>query len=185
MEHIHGVISSNLQLIRKKRKMSLEDLANCSGVSKSLLRQIEKEESNPTISTLWKIANGLKIPFTSLIQYEIPDTEIIRKSDITPLTEGDGLYRLYPNFSYEDQKPFEMYSVELESNAILAAEPHPPNSIECITVVNGSLTITIENHKYSIQEGDSIKFRGDLYHTYMNETNEITKLSMVIYYPKK
>ena len=43
MDHIHEVISNNLQLMRKKRKMSLEELANCSGVSKSLLRQIEKK----------------------------------------------------------------------------------------------------------------------------------------------
>ena len=95
------------------------------------------------------------------------------------------MYRLFPSFSYEDQKPFEMYSVELESGAILEAEPHPPSSIECITVVNGSLTIKIESNKYVIHEGDSIKFRGDHYHTYMNEINDITKLTMVIYYPNK
>ncbi|MCF6139421.1 helix-turn-helix domain-containing protein [Pseudalkalibacillus berkeleyi] len=184
MEHIQSVISDNLMRIRTKRKMSLDELSSITGVSKSLLRQIEKDESNPTISTLWKIANGLKIPFTSLIEYEMPGTEVVRKGEIEPLLEDDGRYRLYPSFTFENQKPFEMYDVELDSGAALQSEPHRPGTIECITVFSGTLTVTIQNKTYSIHEGDSLKFKADNPHTYTNSGNETTKLSMIIYYPE-
>ncbi|MBW3112406.1 XRE family transcriptional regulator [Bacillus sp. MCCB 382] len=182
MEKIHGIISHNLKNIRDKRKLSLDDLSSLTGVSKSLLRQIEKEESNPTISTIWKIADGLKIPFTSLMEREIPQTEIIRKSEIEPLIEDNGLYRLFPYFSLEDQKPFEMYSVELEPAATLDAKPHHSGAIECISVFSGTLSLTVNEKEYVLKAGDSIKFKADTPHTYSNPGSEMTNLSMIIYY---
>ncbi len=184
MEHIQAIISENLKTLRSKRKMSLDELSIVTGVSKSLLRQIEVEESNPTISTLWKIANGLKIPFTSLIEYDIPGTEVVRRKEIEPLVEDEGRYRLYPSFTYENQKPFEMYDVELDPTATLQSDPHTPGTIECITVYSGTLTLTIQNTEYTISTGDSLKFKADHPHTYTNRTNELTRLHMVIYYPE-
>lgn len=183
LEKIQGIISNNLRSIREKRKLSLEDLSIITGVSKSLLRQIEKEESNPTITTIWKIADGLKIPFTSLMKYEIPDTEIVRIENIDPLLEDKGLYRLFPYFSFEDQKPFEMYQVEMEPSASLKANPHNSGAIECITVFSGILSLTVNNKEYYLQTGDSIKFKADNPHSYSNPSNELTRLSMIVYYP--
>ncbi|MDN3018902.1 XRE family transcriptional regulator [Paenibacillus sp. BSR1-1] len=184
MEKIQGIISNNLRRIREKRKLSLEDLSIITGVSKSLLRQIEKEESNPTITTIWKIADGLKIPFTSLMKYEVPDTEIVRKENIDPLLEDKGLYRLFPYFSFEDQKPFEMYSVEMEPSASLIANPHNSGAIECITVFNGILCLTVNDKEHILQTGDSIKFKADNPHSYSNPSNDLTRLSMIVYYPE-
>lgn len=184
LENIKGIISNNLRRIRNKRKLSLDDLSKITGVSKSLLRQIEKEESNPTITTIWKIADGLKIPFTSLMKHEIPDIEIVKKENIEPLLEDKGLYRLFPYFNFEDQKPFEMYSVEMEPSASLESNPHNSGAIECITVFSGTLCLTVNDKEYIIQTGDSIKFKADNPHSYSNPSNELTRLSMIIYYPE-
>jgi transcriptional regulator with XRE-family HTH domain len=184
LEKIQGIISNNLSVIRKKRKLSLDDLSIITGVSKSLLRQIEKEESNPTITTLWKIADGLKIPFTSLMKSEMPDAEIVRKDNIDPLLEDNGLYRLFPYFSFEDQKPFEMYSVEMEASVSLKANPHNSGAIECITVFSGTLCLTVNDKEHILHSGDSIKFKADTPHSYSNPSNELTRLSMILYYPE-
>ncbi|MFE7083558.1 helix-turn-helix domain-containing protein [Priestia megaterium] len=183
MEKIQGIISNNLRKIRKKRRLSLDDLSIITGVSKSLLRQIEKEESNPTITTIWKIADGLKIPFTSLMEYEMPEAEIIRKESIEPLLEDEGLYRLFPHFNFEDQKPFEMYTVEMKPLASLKSTPHNSGAIECIIVFSGVLCLTINEKEYILHTGDSVKFKADNQHSYSNFSDELTKLSMVIYYP--
>lgn len=184
MKNIQKIISNNVKEIRNKRKLSLDELAKLSGVSKSLLRQIEKEESNPTITTIWKIADGLKIPFTSLMKHETPEIEIVKKVTIEPLSESDGLYRLYTYFNFEDQKPFEMYSVEMEPSAKLDANPHNSGAIECITVFSGTLCLTVNNKEHIIQTGDSIKFKADNPHSYENPGDEMTNLSMIIYYPE-
>lgn len=64
MEKINTIISNNIKMIRKKRKMSLDNLSEITGVSKSMLGQIERGESNPTIAVLWKIATEMfRLPF--------------------------------------------------------------------------------------------------------------------------
>ncbi|QIH78412.1 helix-turn-helix domain-containing protein [Macrococcoides canis] len=60
MGKINFVVSQNLMLIRKEQQLSLEKLASITSVSRAMLNQIEKGQSNPTISTLRKISNGLK-----------------------------------------------------------------------------------------------------------------------------
>ncbi len=59
------VLAENLKTLRANRKLSLDKVAELTGVSKTMLSQIERGESNPTIHTVWKIANGLKISFTA------------------------------------------------------------------------------------------------------------------------
>ena len=60
-------IALNLKRIRKSKNMSLDMLAERTGVSKSMLGQIERGKTNPTVSTIGKIVEGLKVPFEQLI----------------------------------------------------------------------------------------------------------------------
>ena len=76
LENIGHIVAENLKRLREERKLSLDAVAKCSGVSKSMLGQIERGVTNPTISTLWKIANGLKISFTSLMMRPETDVEV-------------------------------------------------------------------------------------------------------------
>ena len=67
MSQIDRNIAYNLKRIRKSRNMSLDMLAEKTGVSKSMLGQIERGESNPTVETVSKIMEGIKISFEDLI----------------------------------------------------------------------------------------------------------------------
>ena len=67
MDAMSSRISENLRQIRKEKKLSLDSMAEQTGVSKSMLGQIERGESSPTVATLWKIATGLHISFTALL----------------------------------------------------------------------------------------------------------------------
>src|SRR5690554_7158167 len=100
----------NLKRLREERKLSLDNLADITGVSKSMLGQIERGDSSPTITTILKITNGLKITFSSLLSYPQPDTLVITKDDIDPLIEDNGKYKLYPFFPYEEERNFEIYA---------------------------------------------------------------------------
>jgi XRE family transcriptional regulator, regulator of sulfur utilization len=183
MEEIHLILAKNLKTLREKKKLSLERVAELTGVSKTMIGQIERGESSPTITTIWKIANGLKISFTSLINNPQPDTKIVSKSDIQTLTEDNGKYRVYPYFPFEDDRRFEIYSVEIENGGYLSSDPHREGTEEFITVFEGELTVHINNDEYTVKSGDSIKFKADRPHTYHNSGETLTRLSMIIYYP--
>lgn len=183
LDNLNSIVSMNLKRIREEKKLSLDKVAKMTGVSKSMLGQIEREESNPTITTLWKIANGLKVSFTSILNQPQSDAEIITKEDVKPLIEDNGKYKVFPFFPYEDGRKFEIYKVEIEKGGYLNSEPHGIETFEFITVFDGEITIRVEEEEYNIKKGDSIKFRADKPHAYHNSGDEITRASMVIYYP--
>src|SRR6478609_3311625 len=161
MEEIHRILARNLKAIREKEKLSLEKVSQLSGVSKTMIGQIERGESSPTLTTIWKIANGLKISFTSLINNPQPDTKVVLKSEIQVLSEDEGKYRLYPYFPFEDNRRFEVYSVEIEKDGFLKSSSHREGTEEFLTIFEGELTVSINNNEYVVKAGDSIRFKAD------------------------
>lgn len=183
MENLNLFISTNLKRIREEKKLSLDKVAKITGVSKSMLGQIERGESNPTITTLWKIANGLKISFTSLLSHLDSEARIVSKEDVETMIEDNGKYKVYPVFSYEEGRRFEVYQVEIEKDGYLSSEPHGQETYEFITIFDGELIIKLDNEEYLVRKGDSIKFKASKPHTYHNSGDELTRISMIIYYP--
>ena len=124
MENINSVVADNLKRFREERKLSLEAMAKLSGVSKSMLGQIERGEANPTVSTVWKIANGLKVSFTDLMTRPEKDYEVVDIKRVEPLLEDGGLYRDFPVFPFDAARRFEMLHIEIDPR-----RPPGPNRI--------------------------------------------------------
>jgi transcriptional regulator with XRE-family HTH domain len=182
MDDSTRLISQNLKNIREEKRISLDKLAELTGVSKSMLGQIERGESSPTIATIWKIANGLKISFTALLTAPQADIRLVRRADLQPLVEDNGKYLLYPYFPIEEGRRFEVYGVEIEQGGYLSAEAHPAGTQEFLTVFAGELTVRVNNQEFALLAGDSLRFKADSPHVYHNSGEALTKLSMVICY---
>lgn len=176
------VVAENIRAYRKANKLSLDKVSALSGVSKTMLGQIERGESIPTITTMWKIANGLKVSFTSLIKESTNDVMIISKNDLLELPENDGKYKVYPYFPFENDKQFEIYMVEIEPGGYLEADPHQDGTEEYITVFDGQLELTIIGQTYLLEKDQSIRFKANCKHAYHNPSNELTRLNMTINY---
>lgn len=183
MDKLNVVIAENLKKLREERKLSLDDVAKLSGVSKSMLGQIERGEVNPTVSTVWKISNGLKISFTQLMSRPESDIELVYKSEIQPLIEDNGKFRNFPVFPFDSTRRFEMYTLEIDVEGYLDAEAHPQGTQEFITVFSGEITINVNGEDFVITAGNSMRFKADIPHTYKNLGEGICELSMIIYYP--
>jgi transcriptional regulator with XRE-family HTH domain len=182
MEDITQLVAENLRHIREEKKLSLEKLAELTGVSKSMLGQIERGDSSPTISTVWKIANGLKVSFTSLLDAPQSETTLIRHADIRPMLEDEGRYQLFPLFPIEAGRRFEVYSIEIQPGGNLTADAHPDGTQEFLTVYNGNLIVRVDEQDYRLKQGDAIRFRADRPHAYQNPGDSLVKISLVIHY---
>jgi XRE family transcriptional regulator, regulator of sulfur utilization len=184
LKPINLILANNLKLLREQRKLSLDKVAEMTGISKTMLGQIERGESSPSITTVWKIANGLKLSFTSLINEPHSETVVVSQEEIQALVEDNGKIRIYPYFPYEDGRRFEMYSLEMEHGGYLSAEAHIEGTEEFITVFEGELTIRVDNEEYTVTPGKSIRFKADKPHVYHNSGASMNRLSMVIHYSK-
>ena len=182
MDKINLLIAENLKRLREERKLSLENVAKKTGISRSMLSQMERGDVNPTISTVWKIANGLKISFTELISRAQKDFEVIDKAEVQPLLEDGGKYRNFPMFQFDSTSRLEIYYIELDKTAFLKADAHPEGTQEFITAFSGKVKIEVDGERLEISDGCSARFKADRPHSYENIGGGICRLSMVICY---
>jgi len=184
LDKMNAIISENLKRLREERGLSLENTAKLTGVSKSMVGQIERCEVNPTISTIWKIANGFKISFTELITRPKASVEYVSRSEIEPLVEDEGRFRNYALMPFDAERRFEIYSTDLDPTANLESEPHQKGTEEFVIVNAGELTVTINHQKFTVKENDSIRYKADVTHRYQNLSSEVCSFTMIIYYPE-
>lgn len=182
MEPINLILSQNLKNLRAERKLSLDKLADLTGISKTMLGQIERGESSPSLTTVWKIANGLKVSFTSLIVEPPADAVVVRRDSLQMLEDPERHYRLYPVFPYDAERGFEVYTVEIEPGGTLGSEPHREGTEELITLFAGKLELEAGGETYVLENGDAIRFRADRPHRYRNAGTDTARLSMTIRY---
>ncbi len=182
MEQLNEIIANNLKNMREQKKLSLDKVASMTGVSKSMLGQIERGESNPTITTVWKIANGLKVPFTSLVDEPKIDYMIVSKADVDPVQDDLGKVRTYPFFPYREDQPYEIYMSDMDKGAYMEGASHGEGSYEVITVFQGELTMRVNDEELVLKAGSGLGFWADKPHIYHNTFDGLTQFNIVISY---
>ncbi|MCR0200893.1 XRE family transcriptional regulator [[Clostridium] innocuum] len=180
---MNQVVAYNIKALREKNKLSIDELSKLSGVSKSMLAQIERGDGNPTISTLWKISNGMKVPFDALTVRPKVTHEIVKLTGTQPLLEDNGKVKNYSIFPDDENRRFAVYFLEVEPGGDWKSEPHLRGTIEFITVFCGELEIQSENKTMTVFKNESIRFRGDTIHSYRNIGSEKISLHMILYNP--
>ena len=183
MDTMNAIVAKNIRRLREENKLSLDGLARLSGVSKSMLAQIERGDGNPTISTLWKISNGMKVPFDALTVRPKTPYEIVRTSEIQPILEDGGKVRNFSIFPDGEGRRFAVYYLELEPGSYWQSEPHLRGTTEFITVFEGTIEIVADSQRFLVARGESIRFRGDTVHSYRNTGRENAVLHMILFNP--
>ncbi|NLL45910.1 MAG: helix-turn-helix domain-containing protein [Clostridiales bacterium] len=182
MEITH-VIGVNLKRLRTERNLSLGQLAELSDVSKVMLSQIEKGDTNPTINTIWKIANGLKVPYTALLEQQKHDTSVMKKSEINVQSDENGHYRVYCYYENTPLRNFEFFQIELDAGYSHTSIGHSEKVQEYILVLEGELSLTVNGRTHILQADDSISFIATADHTYTASGTETLKAAIINFYP--
>ena len=182
MDQSTAAVAENLSRLRAARKLSLDQLAAKTAVSKSMLRQIETGKSSPTIATIWKIANGLKVSFTSLLKAPERDARVADFKENPPLTAESDRYRLYPMIPFDPQRTFETYYMEIDPDTVFHGEPHEGDVFEYVFVLAGHLTIDVDGTSHAVGEKAFLQFRADCPHVYKNTGTGTASVIMQITY---
>lgn len=179
---LNSIIASNLKRLRKEKNLSLSKLSELSGVSKVMLGQIEREESNPTINTVWKIATGLKVPYTYIIDEPKSNTILIKKQELIEQLSEDNKFKIYNYFSTNNTRNFELFTSKLDTESSYYSKGHGDKSEEYLLILQGELTLNIEDKNYVLNDGDSIQFDASKPHTYINSSTSIVEMIIINHY---
>ncbi len=179
------LVGTNLRRIRVRRGLSLERLAQASGVSRAMLSQVELGRSTPTINVVWRIARALEVPFSSLIAEDTSrGTSVLRRSEAKVLSSHDGTFTSRALFPFDKPRRVEFYELRLAPHGVEHADPHPPGTIENLAVAAGALELGVGERREVLTTGDAVVFQADVPHLYGNASDEEAVIYLVMTYPE-
>lgn len=160
-------LPARLKTARREKGLSLEAVANLSGVSRSMVSQIERGESSPTISTLWNLTRALQVDFAGLLE----DTDskdridVLRNSDVPAIDnmgQGCQIRILSPP---EEAGGHEVYDINLQAAGTLNSQPHARGAHEQLTVLEGSVRVLSGTAEEVLSQGDTARYPADVQHS--------------------
>jgi transcriptional regulator with XRE-family HTH domain len=182
-------IAENIKQVRLDNRMSLEQLAKLSGLTKGYLSKIENSEKAPPFSTLKKIANSLNVDIGRLVSRgsEAPkDVKlcIVRANEGSTITAKGTLYGYhYEALAYKKLgKNMEPYLIlpAFQEKAVFSHEGE-----EFMYVIDGTHEFIYGDEKYILEKGDSIYFDSSVPHSGRSIGEEKAKVIAVMYFYKR
>lgn len=181
MDTINNQISKNLKQLRREKGLTLDDLAEISDVSKSMLSEIERGGTNPTILVLWKIAEGMKIPLTRLMTLPEPDYSVVHAADKSTFVESPE-HMIQTIFPYHDKTHTETLTLTIKPNGRLGNRGHLNGVEEMIILTRGLVHLDLGGQPVDLQEGDALRFDGTQPHEFTNTTESPVEMVNIIFY---
>ncbi|MBE5201157.1 helix-turn-helix transcriptional regulator [Pectobacterium sp. FL60-S17] len=179
-------IGNTLKTLRQEKGWSLTRAAEETGVSKAMLGQIERGESSPTVATLWKIATGMNVAFSTFIEPTLADEDVTYRSGVGSTFRGDEVgMHVVPLFPFDEKLRFDMLVIELAAGASSTSSAHESGVIEHIIVLEGQLEMTVDGQTHVLSAGDALRFTADREHRYHNPADTTARFHNLIHYPDK
>lgn len=174
-----------LRQLRADRGWSLEAMSGASGVSRSMLSEIEREQANPTLAVTLRIAQAFGMSLGDLIGSPgaAATVTVIRKNDRAFHYRSDGNCRIRTLSPLNLEKDVEFYEVALGKAGALRSAAHFAGTREFITVVKGQLQVESAGEQDLLHAGDSATYRADVPHALVNAGRTETLVFLVVIYP--
>jgi len=160
---IHDRLAASLRAARKARGLSLDAAAKLSGVSRSMVSQIERGESSPTVATLWALTQALQLDFAGLLEGRTPPGIEVTRAGAAPVIQRGGVtIRILS--APESVGSHEVYELVFAKDARLVSDPHSPGCREHLTVLEGRLTVSSGDAADQLDPGDVARYPADRPH---------------------
>lgn len=163
-------LGSRLRSAREQRGMTMAQVADFTGLTKGFISQVERDKTSASVSSLALICDALNLPITAL--FEPPRIHLNRVADREPtrlIGEGIHDYMLSP----PGQGSLQVIETIVQPNGGGDPEPYRlPVDREFVTVLEGSLRLTIENEVIDLETGDALSFDAAYRHTWINPSDQ-------------
>ncbi len=176
-------VGETLASLRQGQGLSLDDLSRKAGVSKSMLSQIERNQTNPTVALVWRLANALGVSMAELLdggRGAAPSLEVLPAHAAPSLKSPDGKCELRILGPIELAGQFEWYELAVQPGGILESQPHEPGSREHLTVLTGALEVRAGTEGSRVKHGETARYAVDVPHAIRNPGKTLATALLVV-----
>lgn len=176
-----------LQKARKARHLTLEQLAKLSGVSRSMLSQIERSETNPTFAVVWSLTQALGLEFSDLVSGDAvarkaAQIDVVPADHVPLISSPDGTCRLRILSSPALAGKTEWYLVEIDPGRALVSAAHAPRTREHFTAMSDGFAITSGDATTVLNAGEVARYPADAPHVIANTSDDVATGWLVVLY---
>ncbi len=182
MEPMNLKIGEKLKSIRNTRAFSLDDVAALTGVSKPMLGQLERGQSIPTVTTLWKISTGLKTPLSFFLEGQQAEYTIVNPDQANVILGDGGKMQAYPLFTYDPVRSVETFCIEFDPGCRHSSDKQNDGVEEHIVVLRGTLRLVLGDKTNDVGERQAVRFRANMPHAYQNLSESVCAVYNTIFY---
>ena len=180
-------IGQKIKMLRKERKLTLQDVANETGFSPALISQIENNNVSPPIATLSKIARFFDVKMSYFFEEgeESSRYEIVRRDErriVSRVISKDGSKHgyTYETLSYRKKnkkmEPFLLTVTERAQEETL----YNHEGEEFLLIVSGKAEIILDDERYTLEEGDAVYFDSTVKHRLLAKEGETVQVLAVV-----
>jgi len=170
--------------LRHKRNWTLEQMAAASGVSRSMLSEIERGAANPTLAVAYRIAQALGLSLGELVEQPGRGShiDVIRADDRSFDYRADRQCRIRTLSPLHLEKSVEFYQITLRCGSDLVSQPHFRGACELLSVQRGAVRVRCNQEVRELAAGDSAHYPADVPHAIENAGEEEAVLYLVVTY---
>ena len=180
---VNDRIAARVRELRTERGLSLDALADVSGVSRSMISLIERGETSPTAVVLERLATGLGVMLASLFDAPAaPGAPVSRRAEQQEWRDPQSGY-LRRNVSPPGfPSPIQLVEVSFPAGARVAYESGPRQTAthQQIWVLQGTIDVTLGRQRHTLETGDCLALQLDQPITYHNPTSKPARYAVVI-----
>jgi len=181
MQTAARALARNLKRKRLERAISLSELARASGVSKATLSGLERGNGNPSVDTVWALADALNVPFGELFDENDDDVVQVRRIADAQVVTSERGFTGRKLLSRRGRGGVEVYVLDLKRGAKRKSAAHSPGVVEHLIVVSGRAEVGPDDEPTIVGEGDRVTFSADRPHHYSALDGPVRLLSLTDY----
>lgn len=169
-EPLNQVVCERVKAMRRDRGWTLEQLASLSGVSRSMLSEIERGAANPTLGVAFRIAQAFGLSLGDLVETPASKSriDVVRAGDRGLMFRDDEQCRIRTLSPLHLEKDVEFYEVTLRSGGKLESSAHFAGKREFLTVEKGAVRLQAGEETTDLERGDSAHYPADIPHSIAN-----------------
>ena len=173
-------VGTRLKELREARNISMRALATKSGLSANALSMIERSKTSPSVSTLYKLADGLGVSITSFFGTDSEKKQVVflKSDERTRFGFTRGVFEALGGEQFTGR--VEPFMLTLESSASSGPHMMMHTGHEFVFCVRGALDYQVEKEIFHLTAGDSLLFAAQLKHKWKNPGKTVTNALIII-----
>ncbi|MGW9413020.1 helix-turn-helix domain-containing protein [Arthrobacter cupressi] len=171
-------IGSRIRAARQSQRLTIEQVAEATGLTKGFLSRVERDLTSPSVASLVTLCQVLSVSIGDL--FAAPETHLTRRDDGPKISlGGEGIVERL--LTARSERRLQIIRAVIEPRGRGESELYAVDcDVDVLHVTKGRIQLILSNEKYDLGEGDTLSFPGREPHTWVNPTDETVEVLWIL-----